>query len=128
MITAAQRDVTVVLRNHTLIAIEPGDTTAWMYGVAFDVGTTTVVGYLLDFRHGARCAVAATLNGQALYGGDVMARLTFALHGPTGPRKLQAKINATLNTLLDDLCTAGELTAPDLRNRAGRQRVCIICF
>jgi len=109
VITSAQRDVTVVLRNHTLIAIEPGDTTAQMYGVAFDVGTTTVVGYLLDLRHGAELAVAATLNGQALYGGDVMARLTFALHEPTGQHKLQAKINATLNTLLDDLCAAGRI-------------------
>lgn len=88
------RDVTVVKWNQQLISIEAGDTTDRLYGIAFDIGTTTVVGYLLDLRTGKEVAVASAVNAQVLYGGDVMSRITFAQQNGTGLQKLHTKIIA----------------------------------
>ncbi len=54
--------VTAVVVDDVLIAVEPGDTTQRRYGIAFDLGTTTVVATLLDLSTGTPVAVASTLN------------------------------------------------------------------
>src|ERR1700693_6060674 len=74
--------VTAVLAGEHLVAVEAGDTTGDCYGVAFDVGTTTVGGTLMNLRTGMAASVLSTLNGQAPFGADVISRIT---HGPTGP-------------------------------------------
>lgn len=53
---------TAVLSDHRLIDFEPGDTTAKCYGAAFDVGTTTVIGVLLDLCSGEELAVTSSIN------------------------------------------------------------------
>src|SRR5256712_12344059 len=69
----AEFDVTVVLCGDSLIAVEASDTTNECYGVAFDVGTTTLVGTLMDLNNGEARAVGSTLNAQAIHGGGVLA-------------------------------------------------------
>ncbi|MDA8219659.1 MAG: 2Fe-2S iron-sulfur cluster-binding protein, partial [Dehalococcoidales bacterium] len=64
--------VTAVAVGDECIAVEAGDTRDALYGVAFDIGTTTVVGALMDLNSGAQVAVASALNGQAAYGADVV--------------------------------------------------------
>lgn len=98
------RDVTVVKWNRQLISIEAGDTTDRLYGIAFDIGTTTVVGYLLDLGTGKEVTVASAVNAQTLYGGDVMSRITFAQQNGTGLQKLHTKIISTMNNIIDTLC------------------------
>src|SRR5450756_457309 len=68
--------VTAVLAGENLVAIEPGDTTGDCYGVAFDVGTTTLVGTLMNLRTGMAAGVLSTLNGQAPFGADVISRIS----------------------------------------------------
>ena len=94
-------NVTAVLVGPDLIAVEPGDTTRHCYGLAIDIGTTTVVVNLLDLSSGAVAAVDATLNGQAVYGADVIARIGYAMSGPGCRQDLQDKIVQTLNGLID---------------------------
>ncbi|MBE3575808.1 MAG: DUF4445 domain-containing protein, partial [Firmicutes bacterium] len=86
--------VTAVLRGRRLMAVEPGDTRQFQYGMAFDIGTTTVVGYLMDLRSGRQLAVASRYNPQAVHGADVVSRLTFADQQGTGrgTRQLQQEI------------------------------------
>ena len=55
MLRAADFKVTAVVADETLIAVEPGDTTARVFGLAFDLGTTTVVATLLDLTAGTPC-------------------------------------------------------------------------
>ena len=98
------RNLTVVCWREHVLALESEDTTAEMYGAAFDIGTTTVVGYLLDLRDGRRLAVASELNGQAVYGGDLMSRITFAQNEKTGRQILHEKIIQNLNNIIDELC------------------------
>ena len=97
------RNLTVVSWRDHILALEPDDTTVDMYGIAFDIGTTTVVGYLLDLCDGRQLAVASELNGQAMYGGDLMSRITFAQNESKGRRILHEKVIQSLNKIVDEL-------------------------
>ena len=81
----------------------PPDAVAPMLGVAFDLGTTTVVGTLFDLATGLPCAVASDLNGQIAHGDDVVARIRHARENSEGARQLQTAVLKTLNKLLSSL-------------------------
>jgi uncharacterized 2Fe-2S/4Fe-4S cluster protein (DUF4445 family) len=100
---AADFDVTAVVCGGDLVAIEPGDTTAAVWGAAFDLGTTTIVGTLLDLVTGEARAVASSLNRQAVHGGDVLSRISHSMGRGEGLAELQALAAATFNDLLEEL-------------------------
>ena len=89
-----------------LLSLEGGDRRDRAYGVAFDVGTTSVVGYLIDLFTGREVARSSRLNGQQPWGADVISRATHALESPTGLAELQTAALGTLNQILADCCTA----------------------
>jgi uncharacterized 2Fe-2S/4Fe-4S cluster protein (DUF4445 family) len=95
--------VTAVLAGEHLVALEPGDTTGDCYGVAFDVGTTTVVGTLMNLRTGMAASVLSTLNGQAPFGADVISRISHGMNGPDSVLELQAAVVSTMNGILASL-------------------------
>jgi uncharacterized 2Fe-2S/4Fe-4S cluster protein (DUF4445 family) len=99
----ADFDVTAVLCGADLVAIEPGDTTREAYGAAFDLGTTTIVGTLLDLATGEAKAVSSSLNAQAVHGGDVLSRISYTMSHRDGLMELQRMAAMTFNTLLEDL-------------------------
>ena len=92
--------VTAVLAGDTLVAVEAGDTTGECYGVAFDVGTTTLVGTLMNLRTGMAASVLSTLNGQAPFGADVISRISHGMNGPEAIAELQHAVVATMNEIL----------------------------
>ncbi len=94
---AADFKVTAVLSGDSLVAVEPGDTTGECFGIAFDVGTTTLVGTLMNLRTGMAASVFSTLNGQAPFGADVISRISHAMSGPDAVKELQAAVVATMN-------------------------------
>jgi uncharacterized 2Fe-2S/4Fe-4S cluster protein (DUF4445 family) len=98
---AVPHHLTVVLFDHEIIAFEAGDTTSRCFGAAFDIGTTTVVGSLLDLTTGREIAVGARTNPQVAFGDDVVARITHATAG--GLADLQTKIIECLNDILEEL-------------------------
>jgi len=95
--------VTAVLAGENLVAVEPGDTTEECFGVAFDVGTTTLVGTLMNLRTGMAAAVRSTLNGQAPYGADVISRISHAMNGAESLEELKTAVVSTMNGILDEL-------------------------
>src|SRR5438067_10808462 len=95
--------VTAVLAGENLVAVEPGDTTGECYGVAFDVGTTTLVGTLMNLRTGMAASVLSTLNGQAPFGADVISRISHGMAGREAIQELQAAVIATMNSILAEL-------------------------
>lgn len=102
----ADFDVTVVLADKLIIAIEPGDTTSRKYGMAFDIGTTTVVGYLMDLNTGMELASASALNSQIPYGDDVIARISHCMQNPNGLRELHRVIIKLVNSLIQEAAEA----------------------
>ena len=95
--------ITAVLAGEHLVAIEPGDTTEECFGVAFDVGTTTLVGTLMNLRTGMAAAVRSTLNGQAPFGADVISRISHAMNGAESIEELRTAVVSTMNGILDEL-------------------------
>jgi len=95
--------VTAVLAGEHLVTVEVGDTTGECYGIAFDVGTTTLVGTLMNLRTGMAAAVHSTLNGQAPFGADVISRISHAMNGVESVRELQVAVVATMNQVTSNL-------------------------
>lgn len=101
---------TAVLWDHgdageELLTIEAGDQREEAYGIAFDVGTTTVVGYLIDLFSGKEVARASKLNGQQPWGADVLSRSSHALEQECGLSDLQAAVVGTLNQIIGECCS-----------------------
>ena len=94
---------TAVLAGRRLLDFEPGNTAAECYGAAFDIGTTTVVGMLLDLNTGETLAVGSRLNPQTRFGDDVLTRIAYAQRGPQTLSELQAAILQTVDGLLDQM-------------------------
>jgi len=96
--------VTAVLADGQLLAVEPGRTNARLFGIAFDLGTTTIVGMLLDLLTGEELAVAGRTNPQAAYGDDVVSRIHFADTTPDGLAKLQSAVLGSINEIVAQVC------------------------
>ena len=103
LLRGAEFKVTAVLGGDQLIAVEAGDTREESYGVAFDLGTTTVVGTLMNLRTGMAEAVRSTLNGQAPFGADVISRISHGMQGDEAKAELREAIQRTMNTVLSEL-------------------------
>jgi uncharacterized 2Fe-2S/4Fe-4S cluster protein (DUF4445 family) len=95
---------TAVLSRGRLIGFEPGDTTSSHYGAAFDIGTTTVVGALLDLRSGDEAAVAARTNPQVAFGDDVLSRIKHAASCVDGLKQLHRAAVEAIGEMIDQMC------------------------
>jgi uncharacterized 2Fe-2S/4Fe-4S cluster protein (DUF4445 family) len=104
---AADYKVTAVVVDDVLIAVEPGDTTDRRFGIAFDLGTTTVVATLLDLSTGTPAAVASALNKQQPFGADVITRISATMMDPGALDKLQQLAQETLAELAAAVCVEG---------------------
>jgi uncharacterized 2Fe-2S/4Fe-4S cluster protein (DUF4445 family) len=87
-----------------VIAVERGDTTALKFGLAIDIGTTSVVTTLIELESGEQLASVSSLNPQAVYGGDLMSRIAFAQFNPGNLRKLHTRIVGLLNQHVAEVC------------------------
>jgi uncharacterized 2Fe-2S/4Fe-4S cluster protein (DUF4445 family) len=103
LLREAKGEVTVVTFAGQPLAIERGDTTAMAFGLAIDVGTTSVVTSLLELASGEVMASVSSLNPQAVFGGDLMSRIAFAQWNPANLRKLQTRIIGLLNQQIDEV-------------------------
>ncbi len=73
------------------------------YGIAIDIGTTTVAMELIDLSNAAIIAKASDINSQIAFGFDVMSRIAYTMENVDGFFKLQKSIVHTLNMLIDKL-------------------------
>lgn len=96
--------VTAVFIDQALIDVEPGDTTSIRYGVAYDLGTTTVVATLLDLNTGTPLAVKSMLNKQQPFGADVISRISATMLDPLALDRLRSLAQATLSELTNEVC------------------------
>jgi uncharacterized 2Fe-2S/4Fe-4S cluster protein (DUF4445 family) len=108
----ADWNVTAVLVDDLLLDIEPGDTTARRYAVAFDLGTTTVVATLLDLETGQPAAVRSMLNQQHPFGADVISRISATMMEPEALGRLRDRAHETLAQLTEEICAEAQV---DLR-------------
>jgi uncharacterized 2Fe-2S/4Fe-4S cluster protein (DUF4445 family) len=109
---AAHFDVTAVVCDQELVALEPGDTTARRFAIAYDLGTTTVVATLLDLESGQPVAVRSMLNRQQPFGADVITRISATMMDSTALGALRDRAHETMAELTAEVCTEAEV-APE---------------
>lgn len=108
----ADWDVTVALWGDRVLAVEPGDTTDTMFGIAVDIGSSKIICHLVDLVGGETIARSSAENPQVMYGEDVVSRITYASRSQDHLKKLQSLVVETINTLIDAVCTQSG-TSPD---------------
>jgi uncharacterized 2Fe-2S/4Fe-4S cluster protein (DUF4445 family) len=91
--------LTVILWNEReVIDVRPGYAEG-IYGLAVDIGSTTVAAYLCDLRTGAVLATESAMNPQITYGEDLMSRVSYAMMNDDGTEKMHDAIIKALNKL-----------------------------
>jgi len=96
--------IRVGIRGTELVSVSAPGTP--LLGMAVDIGTTKVAGYLVDMATGRKMAKEGIMNPQIAYGEDVMARITHCLRHDDGRDVLQQAIVHALNGLARDLCAS----------------------
>ncbi|MEN8142921.1 MAG: ASKHA domain-containing protein, partial [Thermodesulfobacteriota bacterium] len=96
-----------------IIAVEPGDTTDRLYGLAVDIGTTTVCGMLLDLNSGKVLAEASGYNDQIRYGEDVISRIIYSQKAD-GLKDLQKQVIRTINKVIESVCRQVIISPSDI--------------
>ena len=109
-----KRQVTVAVRNgNRITAIWPGFREN-LYGIAFDVGSTTVAAHLCDLASGEVIASAGKMNPQIRYGEDLMSRVSYIMMNPGGEEKLVAAVRQAMNELIVDVTAQVNLENTDV--------------
>jgi uncharacterized 2Fe-2S/4Fe-4S cluster protein (DUF4445 family) len=103
----------VVWQGKEIIKVSPGYHERRI-GIAIDIGTTTVVGYLTDLETGKVIAVDSMMNPQVPYGEDVMARITYAMTHEDGLMKMHKAIIDGLNRIIENVTAEAGLTPEDI--------------
>ena len=97
-----------------VIKVEPGESSAPTYGLAIDIGTTTVVVYLVNLATGELIDKQGTYNKQARYGDDVISRIVFSTDEPGNLKEIQMSVVNTVNELVDKLCLKHKVEWADI--------------
>jgi len=100
-------------QRSTLVNVQAGDRTKSNYGLAVDVGTTTVYAQLLSMDTGAVLAEQGEYNAQISYGEDVISRIMYASK-PKGLEKLQEVVVGTINNLIKELARRTKVDLDDV--------------
>ncbi len=93
-----------VMYGSEVIDILPFSDESGIFGVAIDIGTTTLAVYLADLKSGEIVAVRSAPNPQSAYGQDVISRIDYTIKRDKGIDELRTTVLTTLNKLIDDLC------------------------
>jgi len=96
-----------------IIDVEPGDRTRYNYGLALDIGTTTIVGLLVDLATGDILGRASELNRQITYGEELVTRISFA-RTEEGLTKLQKIVVDTVNDVIARLSEEAGVDPEDI--------------
>ncbi len=98
-------EFTAVYNEKKLIGLEYGNTTDEIYGIAVDIGTTTLVASLIDLNNGEEIDSEAEINSQKIFGQDVLTRITYVVeNGEQGTLELQKTLVNSLNKMINRIC------------------------
>jgi uncharacterized 2Fe-2S/4Fe-4S cluster protein (DUF4445 family) len=103
--------------GHDVVYILPSDVEKSRYGLAVDVGTTTVVVYLVNLTDGKLIDVGSTYNSQIRYGDDVITRIIYATESE-GLGELRDAVLSDINGLSDPLLERRNLKMEDIESVA----------
>ncbi|MCP3900583.1 MAG: DUF4445 domain-containing protein, partial [Desulfobacteraceae bacterium] len=100
--------------RNQIVDIEPGDTTDKNFVIAFDIGTTTLYGQLIDVKSGEIVAQYGDFNPQISYGEDVITRIVYA-GKENGLEDLHNKVIATINIIISKLIKKAKIKKHEIK-------------
>lgn len=109
MLRKGKWSVTVVVHKghqdtkHRLLDIAPGYFDRPLYGLAIDLGSTTIAAHLTDLRTGEVAASSGIMNPQIRFGEDLMSRVSYAMMNPGGDEEMTTAVRTALNALIGTL-------------------------
>jgi uncharacterized 2Fe-2S/4Fe-4S cluster protein (DUF4445 family) len=114
VLAKGKRAITVaVYNNQQIIALWPGFRDK-AYGVAVDVGSTTIAAHLCDLSSGEVMASASLMNPQIRFGEDLMSRVSYVMMHPEGADEMTVVIREALNSLFAEVAEAIDGTVEDI--------------
>lgn len=114
LLQSGTENITAVIIDDAVAALEEGDTAKTLFGMAFDIGTTTIVGYLLNLTTGVRVATVSAMNSQRAYGADVITRVGYAISCLDGLGQLQGAVQQCVNELIGQAALAAGICRTDI--------------
>src|SRR5271157_810892 len=113
-----------VWKDKEVVKVEPGEMKK-AYGLAVDIGTTTVAGYLCDLTDGSLVATASMMNPQVVYGEDVMSRISYTITHTDGLGHMNKAILDGLNGIVEEAATAAGIKRTDIVDMAMVGNTCM---
>jgi len=108
------RQITVAVRNDSqIVAVWPG-LKERLYGMAVDVGSTTIAAHLCDLSSGDVLASAGVMNPQIRFGEDLMSRVSYIMMNDGGEADLISSIRKALNELVADVAKQTEIETAEI--------------
>lgn len=115
LIRSQEDELTLTILNQkNIIDCEPGNTLEKNFGIAFDIGTTTIVGYLMNLNDGKIHAISSLLNPQTAYGEDVITRITYIKENEKGLNQLNSAVIGALNTIINKTCKKARIESSNI--------------
>lgn len=102
-----------VYKRSWVIAVWPGFKRD-AYGIALDIGSTTIAANLINLTDGAVLATDGIMNPQIRYGEDLMSRVSYVMMHPDGAAVLTSAVRDGINQLIASLARAGDVTTDDI--------------
>jgi uncharacterized 2Fe-2S/4Fe-4S cluster protein (DUF4445 family) len=106
--------VTVAVHNgNQLIAVWPGFRDK-AYGLAVDVGSTTIAGHLCELASGEVIAAAGVMNPQIRFGEDLMSRVSYIMMHPGGEKEMTRVVRQAVNELVQEVAATAGIAVSDI--------------
>lgn len=114
VLAEGKRGITVAVhKNQRIIAHWPGFRDK-AYGVAIDVGSTTIAAHLCDLSTGEVISTASQMNPQIRFGEDLMSRVSYVMMHPEGSEEMTLVIREALNSLFVEVTAAVDANVEDI--------------
>ena len=113
VLRAGQWQVTVAVRGHDIVGVYPGYKEK-AYGVAVDIGSTTIAAHLCDLANGDVLASSGLMNPQIRFGEDLMSRVSYVMMNPGGEKDLTSAVREALQSLLAEVAREAQVELTDI--------------
>ena len=106
--------VTVALRKgRDIVAVAPGFADR-AFGLAFDIGSTTIAAHLCDLASGEVLASAGAMNPQIRFGEDLMSRVSYVMMNPGGEAELTQSVRAAIDALIGEVAAEAAIARSEI--------------
>lgn len=95
--------------THRILDVFPGFYEGRLYGLAIDLGSTTIAAHLCDLRNGNVIASSGVMNPQIRFGEDLMSRVSYAMMNPGGDKEMTGAVRTALNALAQSIAVEGQI-------------------